>query len=88
MDHFCPWMNNAIGAKHGKEIWIADSPEKVAEGISYLLNNTELALRLGQHARELMLSKYSWAHQNESLVKELEQFCASSVGKVELSKNS
>jgi len=80
--------NNAIGAKHGKEIWIADSPEKVAEGISYLLNNTELALRLGQHARELMLSKYSWAHQNEALVKELEQFCASSVGKVELSKNS
>ncbi len=78
--------NNAIGAKHGKEIWIADSPEKVAEGISYLLNNTELALRLGQHARELMLKKYSWTHQNEALIKELEQFHSSAVGKVELSK--
>ena len=26
--------NNAIGAAHGKEIWIANTPEKVAEAIS------------------------------------------------------
>lgn len=80
--------NNAIGAKHGKEIWIADSPEKVAEAISYLLNNTELALRLGQNARELMVRKYSWAYQNEVLLEELEQFCTSSVGHVEISKKA
>ena len=80
--------NNAIGAKHGKEVWIADSPEKVAEGISYLLNNTELALSLGQSARELMLKKYSWTHQNEALATELEQFCALSVGKSELTKKA
>jgi glycosyltransferase involved in cell wall biosynthesis len=78
--------NNAIGAKHGKEIWIADTPEKVAEGISYLLNNTELALRLGQSARELMLKKYSWAHQNQALIQELEQFHGSAVGKVQIRK--
>jgi glycosyltransferase involved in cell wall biosynthesis len=78
--------NNAIGAKHGKEIWIADSPEKVAEGISYLLNNTELALRLGQSARELMLKKYSWSHQNAALINELEQFHGSAVGKVQIRK--
>lgn len=59
--------NNAIGAKHGKEIWIADTPAKVAEGISYLLNNTELAIRLGQNARELMVQKYSWTEQNNVL---------------------
>ena len=64
--------NNAIGAKHGKEIWIADSPAKVAEAISYLLNNTELAIRLGQNARELMLSRYSWAEQNKALNRFLE----------------
>jgi sugar transferase (PEP-CTERM/EpsH1 system associated) len=64
--------NNAIGAKHGKEIWIADTPAKVAEAISYLLNNTELAIRLGQNARELMLSRYSWAEQNKALNRFLE----------------
>ena len=80
--------NNAIGAKHGKEVWIADTPEKVAEGISYLLNNTELALNLGQHARDLMLRKYSWTHQNAALTTELEQFHQSSVGKSELSKKA
>lgn len=59
--------NNAIGAEHGKEIWIADSPEKVAEGISYLLNNTDLALKIGQNARHLMVNEFSWNKQNERL---------------------
>lgn len=65
--------NNAIGAKHGKEIWIADTPAKVAEAISYLLTNTELALQLGQNARELMLRRYSWAEQNKQLNRYLER---------------
>jgi glycosyltransferase involved in cell wall biosynthesis len=59
--------NNAIGAEHGKEIWIADSPEKVAEGISYLLNNTDLALKIGQNARHLMVNEFSWNKQNDRL---------------------
>ncbi len=79
--------NNAIGAKHGKEVWIADSPEKVAEAISYLLNNTELAIQLGQNARDLMLRKYSWTHQNALLGKELEQIHVSSVRKGGIRKN-
>lgn len=59
--------NNAIGAKHGKEVWIADSPEKVAEGIAYLLNNTELAISIGQNARNLMVAEFSWNKQNKRL---------------------
>lgn len=65
--------NNAIGGTHGHDIWIADTPSKVAEGISYLLNNTELALRLGQNARELMQKQYSWAEQNRQLQRYLSQ---------------
>jgi len=61
--------NNAIGARHGEEIWIADTPEKVAEGISYLLNNTELALKLGRNGRELMVNAFSWNKQNEQLLR-------------------
>jgi len=61
--------NNAIGAKHGEEIWIADTPEKVAEGISYLLSNTELSLKLGRNGRELMVNAFSWNKQNEQLLR-------------------
>jgi glycosyltransferase involved in cell wall biosynthesis len=33
--------NNAIGGEHGKNIWVADTPQKVAEGITYLLSNRQ-----------------------------------------------
>lgn len=61
--------NNAIGATHGKHIWIADTPQKVAESISFLLNNTELAMKIGQNARQWMVEKYSWDKQNEQLLR-------------------
>ena len=59
--------NNAIGGVHGKNVWIADTPEKVAEGISFLLNNTELAIRLGRNARKLMVEEFSWQNHNQRL---------------------
>jgi sugar transferase (PEP-CTERM/EpsH1 system associated) len=61
--------NNAIGATHGKNIWIADTPQKVAESISFLLNNTDLAMKIGQNAREWMVEEYSWDKQNEYLLR-------------------
>ena len=61
--------NNAIGAIHGKEIWIANTPEKVAEAISYLLNNTELAINIGHNARKLMVEQFSWDKQNAKLIR-------------------
>jgi sugar transferase (PEP-CTERM/EpsH1 system associated) len=61
--------NNAIGATHGKEIWIANTPEKVAEAISYLLNNTELAINIGHNARKLMEEQFSWDKQNTKLIR-------------------
>lgn len=59
--------NNAIGAVHGKEIWIADTPQKVAEAVSYLLSNTDLALTIGQNARNLMVEQFGWEKQNDKL---------------------
>lgn len=61
--------NNAIGAIHGKEIWIANTPEKVAEAVSYLLNNTELAINIGHNARKLMVEQFSWDKQNAKLIR-------------------
>jgi sugar transferase (PEP-CTERM/EpsH1 system associated) len=66
--------NNAIGGVHGKDIWVADTPQKVAEGISYLLNNTDLAIRIGQNARNLMVEKFSWQHQNNLLINDLSEY--------------
>jgi glycosyltransferase involved in cell wall biosynthesis len=48
-------------------VWIADTPEKVAEAIAFLLNNTELALTIGQNAREFMVAEFSWNKQNNRL---------------------
>jgi sugar transferase (PEP-CTERM/EpsH1 system associated) len=65
--------NNAIGAVHGKEIWIADTPQKVADAIYYLLNNTELSIKIGQAARQFMNEKFTWKKQNEQLNRLLNQ---------------
>jgi polysaccharide biosynthesis protein PslH len=59
--------NNAIGAEHGKNIWVADHPQKVAEAIVYLLSNTEHAMQLGRNARIFMQAHFSWQKQNELL---------------------
>ncbi len=59
--------NNAIGATHGREVWIADTPEKTAEAIAFLMNNTDLAIKIGQNARKLMQDNYSWTKQNALL---------------------
>lgn len=74
--------NNAIGAKHGKEVWIANTPQKVAEGISYLLNNTDLAIQIGQNARNLMVNEFSWNKQNIKLNRLLEGKILSAVQSV------
>jgi glycosyltransferase involved in cell wall biosynthesis len=65
--------NNAIGAEHGKHLFVADTPQKVAEATIYLLSNTEYALQLGRNARALMVERFSWQQQNEALCKILEE---------------
>lgn len=59
--------NRAIGGEHEKNIWVADSPQKVAEAITFLLSNSELALNIGRNARQFMLENYTWSKQNELL---------------------
>ncbi len=65
--------NNAIGGEHGKHLWVADQPQKVAEAIIYLLSNTEYALQLGRNARDFMTNQYSWQKQNNRLCRLFEK---------------
>lgn len=59
-----PVVSSSIGAQgldgtHGKELFIADDPEKFASVVVSLLNSAELAIRVGQAGRDLVEQRYS-----------------------------
>lgn len=53
-------VNNAIGAKDGREVLIANTPEEFAEAINKLLNDDELYRDIQRNARSFVVDKYSW----------------------------
>ena len=60
-----PVVSTAIGAEglkvtHGRDILIADDPERLAEEIATLARVPELGARLGAAARQLVVSEYDW----------------------------
>lgn len=60
-------VNNAIGAKRGKEIIIADSAEAFANAIIELLLNKEKLLALSYSGREFVEKNYPWNHSVDKL---------------------
>ena len=59
-------VSTTIGAEglpvlHGKEILLADTPDVFAQSVVQLLQDREMRKTLGQAARELVETKYSWA---------------------------
>ncbi len=61
-------VNNAIGAKNGDEILIADSAIEFANQIKYLLENPLIAGKLGKNARKFILENYSWDFQGKKVL--------------------
>lgn len=61
-------VNNAIGAKNGEEILIADSAMEFADHIKYLLENPLSAEKLGINARKFILENYSWDFQGKKVL--------------------
>jgi len=61
-------VNNAIGAKKGEEILIADSALEFASQIKYLLENPSTAVKLGIKARDFILNNYSWDFQGKKVL--------------------
>ncbi len=57
-----------IDATHKKNIWIADTPEKFAKGITELLRNKNLRKSISENARKLVIQKHDW----DILVKNLD----------------
>lgn len=53
-------VNNAIGAKNGSEVLIADTPEEFAIEIKKLLNDDQLYIDIQRNARNFVVNRYSW----------------------------
>lgn len=60
-------VNNAIHAKEGKEILIADDAEGFALKIMKLLEDEIFAGQIGEEARTFVIKAYSWKKQIERL---------------------
>lgn len=65
-------VNNAIGAKNGKEILLADNPQEFAEAIEKLLNDDQLYRDIQKNARTFVINNYSWKEHVSKLNKILQ----------------
>jgi len=68
----CPIVSTSIGAEEtgaesGKHLLVADSPQKFAQHVVHLLQDTTSAQRLGFHARALAQAQFSWQSKRDSL---------------------
>jgi polysaccharide biosynthesis protein PslH len=62
-----PLGAEGIEAVPGRDLLIEDQPEAFAEAVNRLLDDPELAARLGQSARRLAVERYSWSGAAQAL---------------------
>lgn len=67
-----PMVSTTLGCEgieleHGRHLLIADGAEAFADGVVELMNRPELARRLSEEGRALMLRQYRWEHAVEAL---------------------
>jgi polysaccharide biosynthesis protein PslH len=65
-------VSTALGAEgieavDGRDILIADKPEAFADAVKSLLDEPELAARIGRSARRLAVERYSWSEAARAL---------------------
>jgi sugar transferase (PEP-CTERM/EpsH1 system associated) len=59
--------NNPIGAKHGRDLIVADTPFDCAAAIDQLLSDPNMAKEIGENARRFIEKKFKWEKQNARL---------------------
>lgn len=62
-----PLANQALGAKDGEEILVADTPEAYAAKIFSLLNDPSLAGRIGENGYRFVRENYSWEQETRKI---------------------
>ena len=60
-----------LPGEHGENVWLADSPNTLADGLLQLLNNRELREKIGRSASKTAVEKCSW----DVAARQLEQVC-------------
>ncbi len=76
-----PVVTTSIGAegievKDGEHLLIADDPEIFAKRTIELLRNPELAMKLGENGRKLMIEKYDWDIIGQKMLRVYEELVA------------
>jgi polysaccharide biosynthesis protein PslH len=56
-----------IEAISGRDLLIEDQPEAFADAVNRLLDDPELAARIGQSVRSLAVERYSWSRAAQAL---------------------
>lgn len=62
-----PAANQGIGARHGKEILLADSPQAFAEATVTLLTDTALRARIIRQAKQFVCRHFRWEEHLQHL---------------------
>lgn len=62
-----PLANQALQAKEGVEILVAETPQQYADHILSLLNNPELAEKIAQNGYNFVLSNFSWEKETAKI---------------------
>ncbi len=65
-----------LAAAHGRELLLADDPERFAGEVRRLLDDPALGAALGQTARALVERRYSWRASANALERLLREVCA------------
>ena len=60
-------VTEAVGARHGDQLWVADSAQDVAQGVIALIRDRALAARLAAAARAFIAARYTWESQEQTL---------------------
>ncbi|HLX40641.1 MAG TPA: glycosyltransferase family 4 protein [Ktedonobacteraceae bacterium] len=62
-----PRCSLALGTQHGVHLLVAEEPQEYADAIVKLLDNPQLAERLGAAGRWFVLENYSWSNAADTL---------------------
>ncbi|HET7825412.1 MAG TPA: glycosyltransferase family 4 protein [Anaeromyxobacter sp.] len=76
-----PVVSTALGAEgieaaHGKELLVADGPDRFAGEVARLLDDPALGARLGHAARALVETRYSWRASAMAVERCFREVCA------------
>jgi sugar transferase (PEP-CTERM/EpsH1 system associated) len=68
-----PLANNALGAKPGKEVLIAETPQEFASAIRLLLNDADRAKELAENGHRFISERFGWEAQTGPLLRLMEE---------------